>query len=364
MKTTHRTIFQNASRLSSLENDSVDLVVTSPPYPMIEMWDDLFCSANPDPGPALEGGRGLEAFELMHRQLDPVWREVYRVLRQGGFACINIGDATRTLNHDFCLYPNHARILQTMLGLGFSALPEILWRKQTNAPNKFMGSGMLPAGAYVTLEHEHILILRKGGKREFSGGDAKQARRDSALFWEERNVWFSDIWFDIKGSRQRIGLKNSRLRSAAFPFELAYRLINMYSVRGDLVLDPFVGTGTTLAAAMSTGRNSVGYEIDPAFGDSIAAWQDEVVGYANSLIGSRIDSHNEFVLERTKAKGPPKHRNRHYDFPVMTRQEMDLAFYLLDTVRTNGDLESVVTYNPDPLAAAQGIGLAQKKRPA
>ena len=63
---------------------------------------------------------------------------------------------------DFCLYPNHARVLNYLLKIGFSALPDILWRKQTNAPNKFMGSGMLPAGAYVTLEHEYIFDFAKG----------------------------------------------------------------------------------------------------------------------------------------------------------------------------------------------------------
>ena len=74
----------------------------------------------------------------------------------------------------FVLYPNHARILNSLLDIGFSVLPDILWRKQTNAPNKFMGSGMLPAGAYVTLEHEYVLIVRKGSKREFKTEDEKR----------------------------------------------------------------------------------------------------------------------------------------------------------------------------------------------
>ena len=79
-----------------------------------------------------------------------------------------------------------------MLELGFTALPCILWRKQTNAPNKLMGSGMLPAGAYVTLEYEYVLILRKGPKREFSRDEDKKRRLESVIFWEERNIWFSD----------------------------------------------------------------------------------------------------------------------------------------------------------------------------
>ncbi|MGD9382562.1 MAG: hypothetical protein PVH55_00780 [Desulfobacterales bacterium] len=92
------------------------------------------------------------------------------------------------------------RVLKIALDLDFSTLPCIIWRKQTNAPNKFMGSGMLPAGAYVTLEHEYILILGKGPKRVFEKQEDKRKRHDSAIFWEERNSWYSDVWFDAKGT--------------------------------------------------------------------------------------------------------------------------------------------------------------------
>ena len=144
--------------------------------------------------------------------LTRVWREVHRVLADGGIACINIGDATRTLGDRFALYPNHARILVRLVELGFVPLPVILWRKQTNAPNKFMGSGMLPPGAYVTLEHEYILIVRKGGKRGFLSEEGKGLRRESAFFWEERNRWFSDVWSDLKGTVQ--GLSDRKVRNS------------------------------------------------------------------------------------------------------------------------------------------------------
>ena len=85
---------------------------------------------------------------------------------------------------------------------------------------------MLPAGAYVTLEHEYVLIFRKGAKREFKTEAEKKKRRESALFWEERNIWYSDVWTDIKGTEQALPNAVSRQRSAAFPFNLAYRLIN------------------------------------------------------------------------------------------------------------------------------------------
>ncbi len=250
-----------ASQLE-IDDGSVDLIVTSPPYPMVEMWDGILTQQSKRISSCLSTGRGREAFQLMHEVLDRAWGESYRVLKNGGIACINIGDATRTLNGDFQLYSNHSRILNHCLDLGFAALPDILWRKPTNAPTKFMGSGMLPVGAYVTYEHEYILVLRKGTRRQFKTAKEKENRRKSAFFWEERNRWFSDIWFDIRGTEQDLFDTATRQRSAAFPYELAHRLICMFSIGGDRVLDPFAGTGTTLAASVAAGRNAVGIEID------------------------------------------------------------------------------------------------------
>ena len=321
METKHHLLFKNANQLRELETESVDLVVTSPPYPMISMWDEVFGMQNPDIQTSLNNRDGSRAFGQMHEILDMVWLEMYRVLKEGGFACINIGDATRKLNGDFCLYPNHARILNCLSSLGFNILPDILWRKQTNAPNKFMGSGMLPAGAYVTLEHEYILIVRKGSKRSFNTLQEKRNRHESALFWEERNVWFSDIWLDVKGTDQKFADKPSRLRSAAFPFEIAYRLVNMYSVKGDTVLDPFLGTGTTALAAIATGRNSIGVEIDASFEHTVHHLISEAISFANKNQSVRLNRHEAFVEKRIQEKKPLKYENKHHGFPVMTRQE-------------------------------------------
>ena len=326
MKTNHKVIFGNAMNMEMVATESVDLMVTSPPYPMIAMWDEMFAQQSSSVKKALEKGDGANAFELMHQVLDPVWKEVYLVLKFGSFACINIGDATRTINDNFVLYPNHMRILKSALELGFSALPCILWRKQTNAPNKFMGSGMLPAGAYVTLEHEYILILRKGPKREFKKENDKKIRRQSAIFWEERNSWYSEVWFDVKGTPQALNDKDSRLRSAAYPFEIVYRLINMYSAKGDTVLDPFLGTGTTTAAAMASGRNSIGCEIDSTLENIIDRVKDVICASSKQLIRKRLAKHMEFVVDRLKTKGGFKHENAYYGFPVITAQERELIF--------------------------------------
>lgn len=358
----HRIRFADAKKMTDIEPRSVHLVVTSPPYPMIKMWDDLFCRQIKTQK-ALDNLDGPKAFELMHRQLDRVWDEIHRVLVPGGIACINVGDATRTIKEEFALYPNHSRILFHMLGLGFTNLPNILWRKQTNAPNKFMGSGMMPPGAYVTLEHEYILIFRKGGKRMFNTGEGKTNRRRSAFFWEERNQWFSDVWMDLKGTRQKTGDKELRQRSGAYPFELAYRLISMFSVMGDTVLDPFLGTGTTLFAAAAAGRNSLCYELDKAFGPMIEESWGRIIEQGRNRIGERFDGHLQFVRDREAAGKAIKHTNRVYGFPVITRQETELMLPLPEAVEQTRQNQFTVTYElPEVSATGESAAVPVKSQ--
>ena len=320
--TSHR-INQGDSRLlRNVDRDSVDLVITSPPYPMIEMWDETFEMLNPQLNPNLIASSPEKSYDLMHDELNKVWEEMFRVLKPGRIACINIGDATRTTNEKFKLYTNHARITEAMQATGFHSLPNIIWKKPTNAPNKFMGSGMLPVGAYVTLEHEFILIFRKGEKQRFRKSEEKKARQRSAYFWEERNTWFSDIW-DLKGTRQKMtGV--SRKRSAAYPIEIPYRLINMFSMAGETVLDPFNGTGTTTRAAIENGRNSIGFEINESL---VASQKQQLLGTPISEFQerqkSRINAHRNFI--ESKGEGYFKHFNTHHGFKVKTRQEMELV---------------------------------------
>jgi DNA modification methylase len=331
MKTEHRVFHEDARTASSIADESVDLIVTSPPYPMIQMWDEAFAAMNPGIAALLtpaEGDAhapdGTAAFAAMHDELDRVWQQCWRVLRSGGIACINIGDATRTVDGEFALWSNHSRILTSMLAIGFTVLPDVIWRKPTNAPNKFMGSGMLPAGAYVTYEHEYVLVLRKGGKRVFASDDDKARRRRSAYFWEERNVWFSDVWLDLVGTKQSSLDADTRSRSGAFPFELPYRLIQMYSVYGDTILDPFLGTGTTCAAALTSARNSIGLEIDSTYADVIRRNLLAAPAHGRSRIDRRLDAHTNFASEREKAGKTIKHRSERYGFPVVTRQETEM----------------------------------------
>ncbi|HEV2316554.1 MAG TPA: site-specific DNA-methyltransferase [Thermoplasmata archaeon] len=236
---------RDSRRIPEVPSDSIALVVTSPPYPMIPQWDALFSRL------------GAENFGSMHGLLESVWQECYRTLLPGGLLAINIGDALRSRADDgFRLWPNHAEVLRRCAGIGFRPLPYVLWKKPMNRPNAFLGSGFLPPNAYVTVDCEFILLFRKGGLRRFPRKDA--SRRQSVYRKEERDRWFSQVW-EVRASRQD---GEAGRRTAAFPPEIPRRLIRMFSVEGDTVLDPFAGTGTTLRVARELRRRAVGVEIE------------------------------------------------------------------------------------------------------
>lgn len=329
MKTIHKLLIGD-SRKKILEKQSVDLIVTSPPYPMIEMWDDIFKSMNKN----IDLSDSSKAFDLMNNELKKVYQKCFYSLKNGGFLIINIGDATRTINGEFQLFPNGARTTEICRKIGFKALPQIHWSKPTNSPNKFMGSGMYPAGAYVTLENEHILIFRKGSKRIFSKNE-KLIRQKSAYFQNERNEWFTDVWKNIGTVKQKVnGL--GRERNAAFPIKLVHRLINMYSIEGDVVWDPFGGTGTTTIASIISGRSSIINDIDKTF-----------VNFSqNRILNISVKEINEINTKRSKEaikyakkkyldkKMDIKYKNKNYG-PVYTRQEQKIKLPILYEISSN-----------------------------
>ena len=255
--------------MPELVDSSIHLMVTSPPYPMIKMWDSQFAEMNPQIATLwqkLEADGKEEVvtqiYDAMHEALAKTWRETYRVLVDGGIACINIGDATRTVNSKFRLFPNHSRVIEHCESAGFTTLPYILWKKPTTKPKykgkgAFLGSGFLPPNAYVTLDCEFILLFRKGKLRKFPPNDP--CRYNSAFTKQQRDEWFTQIW-DVIGTRQTTS--QIERRTAAYPDEIVDRLIRMFSVKGDTVLDPFLGSGTTVKLAIQNERNSIGYETD------------------------------------------------------------------------------------------------------
>ena len=269
LSTEHRIILSNSQQMPELADSTVNLMVTSPPYPMIKMWDTLFARMDPKIAKLWRELKAdcreetvMQIYEAMHESLAKVWRETYRVLVDGGMACINVGDATRTINGKFRLFPNHSKIIEHCERIGFTTLPYVLWKKPTTKPKykgkgAFLGSGFLPPNAYVTLDCEFILIFRKGKLRQFAPHD--QRRYESAFTKKQRDEWFSQIW-TLAGTRQTESQVERRI--AAFPEEIVNRLIRMFSVKSDVVLDPFLGSGTTTKIALQTERNSIGYEID------------------------------------------------------------------------------------------------------
>lgn len=329
--TLHKFINSDSRKIEGIKKGEIDLVVTSPPYPMVKMWDWMLDKESDDVA-------NDEDYKEFCDLLDKVWKEMARVIKDGGIMAINMGDATRKNSNGFLLYSNASPIIQSCTKHGFTQLPGIIWSKPTNSPNKFMGSGMYPVKAYVTLEHEHILLFRKG-EREFNAKEMEN-RRESAFFWEERNKWFSDIWTGMTGTKQKIeGV--SRERNGAFPLELPFRIINMFSVKGDNVLDPFMGTGTTAVAAAATERNSFSVDIQKdfvKFGEKrLLAAKAE----ANKINKKRIKNHIDFAEENIKTAKSKSNINKHHGFKVKTKWETELIIREVKSISKSKDGISV-----------------------
>jgi site-specific DNA-methyltransferase (adenine-specific) len=202
-------------------------------------------------------------YESFLDELDKVWQHCLRVLVPGGRVCCVVGDvcvARKQAGRHYVL-PLHSDIQVRVRKMGFDVLTPILWYKIANGAMESEGNGAgfygkpYQPGAVVKNDVEHILFFRKGGKYRSVPMLAKAL---SMLTKAEMQLWFRSVWADVPGA-------STAKHPAPFPEELAVRLIRMFSFAGDTVLDPFVGTGTAVIAAIRTGRNSIGVEIDPAY---------------------------------------------------------------------------------------------------
>lgn len=305
------------------------------------MWDETFTSINSSIQTDLDNNNHWDAYDKMHNVLNDVWKHIPRVLSPNGIVCINIGDATRTLNNQFTRFPNHETITTRLKEQGLQPLTNIIWHKPTNSPAKYMGSGMRPPNAYVTLEHEHILIFRNGDSTRNSI-DIEQ-RNKSAYFMEERNEWFSDLWTNIIGEKQSFTTKNqTRNKTAAYPLEIPHRLINMFSVYNDTVLDPFWGTGTTTLAAMYNARNSIGFEINPELLTEFQNNLGNIKRKSKTITHNRLQSHHEYITTKYDTESKPK--LNHYNTSVMREQQSEMEFYTIQQITQQTDTELSCTH--------------------
>lgn len=251
--TRHDLFNADARNLECLEPKSVHLVLTSPPYWTLKEYRDH---------PNQLGD--IADYEDFLDELDKVWRGCYRVLVPGGRLVCVVGDiclSRRKNGGEHTVVPLHASIQERCRGMGYANLAPIIWHKIANAKYEAAGNGggflgkPFEPNAVIKNDIEFILMQRKtGGYRSASVA----TRVLSVIPAERHKVWFQQVWTGVTGA-------STKYHPAPYPLELAERLIRMFSFVGDTVLDPFLGTGTTSAAAGLWGRNSIGIEVDAEY---------------------------------------------------------------------------------------------------
>jgi len=277
-----RIYLADSRNMAEVPDESIALVVTSPPYWHIK-----------DYGMPNQIGYGQSLHEYLY-DLSRVWRECWRVLMPGRRLCINIGDqfARATTYGRYKVVPLHAEVIAQCETLGFDYMGAIIWRKKTTMRPTggavVMGSFPYPPNGIVELDYEFILLFKKPEIRRRKGTVPRHLKEASQLSRTEWKELFRGHW-EFAGQRQV-------LHEAMFPEELPRRLIRMFSFVGETVLDPFVGSGTTVKVALELGRNAIGYEIQPAFEPIIR----EKLGIAhNTLIPPPVT-----ILERQEPLPP------------------------------------------------------------
>ncbi|RLA97071.1 MAG: site-specific DNA-methyltransferase [Deltaproteobacteria bacterium] len=223
---------KSSEKMEELPDNSVHLMVTSPPYNVGKEYDEDLTLGE------------YRAF------LKRVWAEVYRVLVPGGRVCINIANLGRKP-----YIPLHAFIVEDMLDLGFLMRGEIIWNKaSSSSPSTAWGSWLSAANPTLRDIHEYILVF---AKETFTRKNPH--KRKSTISKEEFLEFTKSVWTFPAESAKRVG------HPAPFPVELPYRLIQLYTFEGEVVLDPFMGSGQAAIAAIKAKRHYVGYEIEEEY---------------------------------------------------------------------------------------------------
>ncbi|MGH8223431.1 MAG: DNA-methyltransferase [Woeseiaceae bacterium] len=295
--TAHELICADSRRMQFLASESVHLVVTSPPYWTLKDYDKV------------SGQLGYVAdYESFVTELDSVWKECYRALVPGGRLICVVGDVCLSRRKNGGIHevvPLHASIQEHCRRIGFTNLAPIIWYKIANAQFEaggssggFLGKPYEP-NAVIKNDVEFILMERKpGGYRAPSA-----AKRLLSVIPERKHKsWFQQVWSGVTGA-------STREHPAPYPEELAERLIRMFSFVGDTVLDPFVGSGTTMVAAARWGRNSIGVEVSQQYSRHALARIDKRIqrldSYAKlSFVDGRTPLTPREDVEACSAQGP------------------------------------------------------------
>ncbi len=227
-----RVFCKSSEKMDELPDASIHLMVTSPPYNVGKEYDENL------------------SLKEYRQFLKRVWQEVYRVLVPGGRVCVNIANLGRKP-----YVPLHAFIVEDMLGVSFLMRGEIIWNKaSSSSPSTAWGTWLSPANPTLRDIHEYILVFSKEAfnRKRLPG-------KTSTIKSEQFLEFTKSVWTFSAESARKIG------HPAPFPVELPYRLIQLYTFKDEVVLDPFCGSGSACIAAVKAGRHYIGYDTEKEY---------------------------------------------------------------------------------------------------
>lgn len=242
----NKVILGSSENMKEIPDNSLHLMVTSPPYNVSKEYDE-----------------DLSLNEYL-QLLKNVFTETYRVLVQGGRACVNVANLGRKP-----YIPLSDHISHMMIDIGFKMRGEIIWAKGAGAGvSMAWGSWQSASNPVLRDTHEYILVFSKGTF------DRKRESRENTITKEQFMEWTKSVWTMNPESAKKVK------HPAPFPVELPFRLIQLYTFKGDVILDPFMGSGSTAIAALKSERKYVGYDVDPAYvkiaEERIAPYQQQI----------------------------------------------------------------------------------------
>ena len=228
----NKIILGSSEQMKEIPDNSLHLMITSPPYNVTKEYDE-----------------DLSLKEYL-QLLKNIFSETYRVLVGGGRACINVANLGRRP-----YIPLSDYISQMLIAIGFKMRGEIIWNKGAGAGvSMAWGSFQSASNPVLRDTHEYILVFCKD-----SFGRKKPEGKENTITKEQFMEWTKSVWIMNPESAKKVG------HPAPFPVELPYRLIQMYTYKGDIILDPFMGSGSTAIAALKSDRKYIGYDIDPEY---------------------------------------------------------------------------------------------------